>query len=271
MTPENLQHLQALLVSRTGYLLTPDRAQLAAHRLTPTARREGYAHVDALLDAVRAAEPGALAWSVIEAVLNPETWFRRDRKPFTTFAREVLPAIAGVRPQGRVRVWSAGCASGQEAYSLAMPALETGANVDILATDLSHRCLEKARAGIYTQFEVQRGLSARQLLAWFDQSEDMWEAKPQLRSAVAFDRANLLDEPPPGGRFDVIFCRYVLGDMAPERRARALDVLEQALADDGCLFLGLDEAVGERPESFRPVPGRPGLFVKAPAVLRRAA
>ncbi len=271
MTPDNLQHLQALLVSRTGFLLTADRAQLAAHRLTPVARREGYAGVDALLDAVRAATPGALAWSVIEAVLNPETWFRRDRKPFATFTHEVLPAIARVRPDGRVRIWSAGCSSGQEAYSLAMPALEAHANVEIAATDLSQRGLEKARAGIYTQFEVQRGLSARQLLTWFDQSEDMWEAKPHLRSAVAFEHANLLDEPPAGGRFDVIFCRYVLGDMAPERRARALDVLEQALADDGCLFLGLDEAAAERPDSFRPVPGRPGLFVKAPAALKRAA
>ena len=271
MSPENFQHLQGLLSSRTGYFLTADRVQLADHRLTPVARREGYAHVDALLDAGRAAAPGALAWSVIEAVLNPETWFRRDRKPFATFAREVLPAISGVRPQGLVRIWSAGCSSGQEAYSLAMPALELHANVQITATDLSQRCLEKARSGIYTQFEVQRGLSARQLLAWFDQSEDMWEAKPRLRSAVAFDRANLLDGPPPGGAFDIIFCRYVLCDMAPERRARALDVLEQALADDGCLFLGLEESAGERPDSFRPVPGRPGLFVKAPAALRRAA
>lgn len=271
MTPENLQHLQALLVSRTGYRLTSDRAQLAAHRLMPAARREGYADVDALLDAVRGTEPGVLAWSVIEAALNSETWFRRDRAPFNTFAQEVLPAIAGVRPQGRVRVWSAGCGSGQEAYSLAMPALQAETNVEIVATDLSHRALEKARSGLYTQFEVQRGLSARQLLDWFDQSEDMWRTRDRLRSAVAFERANLLDEPPPGGRFDVIFCRYVLGDMAPERRARALDVLEQALADDGCLFLGLDENAGERPDSFRPVPGRPGLFVKAPAALRRAA
>ena len=271
MTPENLHHLQSLLVSRTGFLLGADRAHLAAHRLGPVARREGYSGVDDLMDAVRGEAPAALAWNAMEAVLNPESWFRRDRRPFATFAREVLPAIARVRPEGRVRVWSAGCASGQEAYSLAMPALESEANVEVIATDLSQRSLEKAKSGIYTQFEVQRGLSARQLLNWFDQSEDMWEVKPRLRSAVAFTRANLLDEPPPGGRFDVIFCRYVLGDMAPERRARALDVLEQALADDGCLFLGLDETAGERPDSFRPVPGRPGVFVKAPAALRRAA
>jgi chemotaxis protein methyltransferase CheR len=271
MTPENLHHLQALLVSRTGFLLAADRVHLAEHRLAPVARREGYSGVDPLMDAIRAQPPAGLAWSAMEAVLNPETWFRRDRTPFATFAREVLPAIAGVRPQGRVRVWSAGCSSGQEAYALAMSALESEANVEIEATDLSQRALEKARSGIYTQFEVQRGLSARQLLAWFEQSEDMWETRPRLRSAVKFSRANLLDEPPEGGRFDVIFCRYVLSDMAPERRARALDVLEQALADDGCLFLGLDETVGERPDSFRPVPGRLGVFVKAPAALRRAA
>lgn len=271
MTPENFQHLQTLLVTRTGCLLTPERAQLAAHRLTPTARRENYPHVDALLDAVRTSGSAALSWSVIEAALNAETWFRRDREPFNTFAREVLPAIAGVRPGGRLRVWSAGCSSGQEPYSIAIPALEADANVEIVATDLSHRSLEKARSGLYTQFEVQRGLSARQLLNWFDQHEDMWRAKDRLRSTVIFERANLLDEPPSGGRFDVIFCRYVLGDMAPDRRALALDMLEKALADDGCLFLGLDEAAAERPDAFRPVPGRPGVFVKAPAALRRAA
>ena len=271
MTPEDFQHLQALMATRAGYLLTRERMHLARHRLGPVARREGYASVDALLAALRASPPGELAWATIEALLNAETWFRRDRAPFAIFAREVAPAIARVRPSRTVRVWSAGCGSGQEAYSLAIVAAEAEAPVEIVATDLSPRALEKAQSGYYTPFEVQRGLSAAQMLRWFEQGEEMWRVRPELRQAVAFDRANLLDTPAatPDSRFDVIFCRYVLCDMEPTRRAHVMAILADNLADDGGLFLGLDERVDER--AFRAVPGRDGVFVKSPTALRRAA
>jgi chemotaxis protein methyltransferase CheR len=272
MTPEDFQHLQTLMATRAGYLLTRERIHLARHRLGPVARREGFASVDALVAQLRAAPPGELAWAVIEALLNAETWFRRDRTPFSVFAREVAPAIGRVRPSGAVRVWSAGCGSGQEAYSLGIVAAKTQAKVEIVATDLSPRALEKAQSGYYTPFEVQRGLSAAQMLNWFEQGDEMWRVRPELRQSIAFRHANLLDTPTPttdAQRFDVIFCRYVLCDMEPTRRARALDILADSLVDDGCLFLGLGEAIDER--TFRAVPGRDGLFVKSPTALRRAA
>lgn len=271
MSPDDFDRLQSLMASRAGFRLTRDRMKLAEHRLGPLARREGYETVDALLASLWSKPVATLGWAVIEALLNPETWFRRDRRPFDTFAGELLPALSAARKGAPVKVWSAGCSTGQEAWSLAIGALDAGFPVEIVATDLSQRALEKARSGAYTGFEIQKGLRAEAMLAWFDQAEDSWVAKPRLRAAVHFARANLLDPPADDHRFDVIFCRNVLCDMEPARRAQALDNLERRLVDDGCLFLGLDESLNADSLAFRPVAGRRGLFVKTPAAMRRAA
>lgn len=271
MTPEDFDRLQALMASRAGYRLTRDRMALAAHRLGPVARREGFEGVEPMLAHLWAQPVASLGWAVIEALLNPETWFRRDRRPFDILARELLPALARARDGRPVRLWSAGVSTGQEAFSLALAAREAGVEVEILATDLSRRAVEKARAGLYTGFEIQRGLSARAMLEGFAQADDHWAARPELAGLIRFERENLLDEPADLGLFDVVLCRHVLADMEPSRRPRVLDGLERRMADDGCLLL----APGDRPEAdtvaFRPVTGRPGLFVKAPASLSRAA
>ena len=172
MTPEDFDKLQTLMSTRAGYRLRRERMQLAEHRLGPIARREGYANVEALLTNLWAHPVASLGWAVIEALLNPETWFRRDRAPFRVFERELLPALASARPSGQVRVWSAGCSTGQEAWSIAMAGLETGARIEVVATDLSHRAIEKARQGLYTGFEIQRGLTAKTMLRWFEPEED---------------------------------------------------------------------------------------------------
>ncbi|WAC59579.1 CheR family methyltransferase [Brevundimonas sp. SL130] len=259
------------MATRAGYRLTRDRIHLAEHRLGPIARREGYANVEALLTNLWANPVASLGWAVIEALLNVETWFRRDRSPFAAFEKELLPALSRARPGGRVSVWSAGCSTGQEAWSIAMAGLDAGVIVDTVATDLSQRAIEKARSGLYTGFEIQRGLTAQAMLRWFEPAEDNWRARDELADRVRFARANLLDEPADEARFDVIFCRNVLGDMEPSRRARVLDGLERRLVDDGCLFLGLDEQLEGETVAFRPVSGRQGLYVKSPATVRRAA
>ena len=271
MSPEDFDRLQALMASRAGYRLARDRMQLAHHRLGPVARREGFDTVEDLLAALWTKPVASQAWAVIDALLNPETWFRREPATFDVFARELLPALSKARAGRPIRVWSAGCSTGQEAWSLAVAARECGADVKIVATDLNARALEKARAGAYTGFEIQRGLSARTMLTWFDQVEDQWVAKGDLRGGVRFERANLLDPPADPARFDVIFCRHVLSDMEPARRAAAVDILERRLVDDGCLFLGADERLEGDSVAFRPVSGRRGLYVKSPATLRRAA
>lgn len=271
MSPEDFERLQALLASRAGYRLSRERLSLAEHRLGPVARREGFETVSAMLHSLWSRPVASLGWAVIESLLNPETWFNRDRAPFQTLAHDLLPALAKARGDRKIHIWSAGCSMGQEAYSIAMAASEAGADFDLVATDLNQRAVEKARSGLYTSFEIQRGLSAASMLRWFDQAEDQWRARPELRQPVTFAAANLLDEPADQARFDVVFCRNVLDDMAPAQRTRALDVLEQRLADDGCLFLGRDERVESDTVAFRPVAGRPGLYVKARSSLSRAA
>lgn len=271
MIQEDFDRLQALMVSRAGQRLGRDRIHLAEHRLAPVARREGFEGVDDMLASLWAKPVASLGWAVIEALLNPETWFRRDRAVFDTFARELLPAIGRVRPEGLVRVWSAGCSHGQEPYSLAMSALEIGANVEIMATDLSQRAIDRGRSGSYTAFEVQRGLSAAAMLRWFDPADDAWVVKPPLREAVRFARHNLLDATAEAARFDIILCRNVLSDMEPARRGQVIDSLEKRLVDDGVLILGADERIDGDTLAFRPVGGRKGLFVKAPSALSRAA
>jgi len=271
MTPEDFDRLQTLLASRAGFRLTRDRMHLAEHRLGPVARREGYHNVEAMLATLWNKPVASLGWSVIEALLNSETWFRRDRAVFDVFARELMPALTSARPGGKVRLWSAGVSTGQEAYSLAMAALESRADVEIVATDLSQQAIDKAASGLYTSFEIQRGLSAKAMLRWFEQIDEQWRARPELRKAVRFQRANLLDDTADDRQFDVIFCRNVLSDLEPGRRAQALDRLERRLVDDGCLFLGFDERPDGDSVAFRPVAGRRGLYVKAPSAVRRAA
>lgn len=271
MTPEDFERLQGLVTGRTGQRLARDRIKLAEHRLAPVARREGFDNVDALLAALWDKPVASVAWSVIEALLDPETWFRRDRAGFSVFADQLLPALSSARPGGRVRLWSAGCSTGQETWSMAIAAAERGVQADILGTDLNRLSLDRAQVGAYSGFEIQRGLSAASMIRWFDRHEDRWVAKSDLRHGMTFDRANLMEPAPEGARFDVVFCRHVLGTMEPQRRALALDNLERALADDGCLFVGPDENLSGDTVAFRPVAGRPGLYVKAHGALRRAA
>jgi chemotaxis protein methyltransferase CheR len=271
MTSDDFDRLQSLMASRAGFRLSRDRVHLAEHRLGPVARREGFDSVDVMLASLWEKPVASLGWAVIESLLNSETWFRRDRATFDILTNELLPALSKARPGGHVRLWSAGCASGQEPYSLAMAALEAGASVDIVATDLSQKALDKARSGTYTGFEIQRGLGARTMLRWFEAVDESWVARPELQAAVRFGRANLLDEPTDEARFDVILCRHVLSDVEPGRRGQIIDGLERRLVDDGCLFLGPDESLDGDTLAFRPVNGRKGLFVKSPASLRRAA
>jgi len=271
MTQDDFDRLQALLASRAGFRLGRDRIHLAEHRLAPVARREGFDSVEAMLATLWVKPVASLGWAVIEALLNPETWFRRDRAVFDSFAGELLPAIARARPAGRVQVWSAGCSSGQEAYSLAMAGLENGSNISVVATDLSQRALDKAKSGVFSAFEIQRGLSAKAMLRWFEPAEDAWAARSELQSAVRFARHNLLDAPTDDVRFDIIVCRNVLSEMEPSRRGQVVDNLERRLIDDGVLVLGTDERIEGDTIAFRPVGGRRGLYVKAPSALSRAA
>jgi chemotaxis protein methyltransferase CheR len=182
-------------------------------------------------------------------LLNNETYFFRDRTPFDLLARHALSELAVKRAaKKRLRIWSAGCSTGQEAYSLSMlfadePQKWEGWTIDILGTDVSSCVIDRARAGVYSQFEVQRGLAITQTVRWFEESGNGWRIADALRKNVRFQVHNLLEAPPQPGGFDIVLCRNVLLYLCSERKALAFDRLASAMAPDGYLMLGAGETV----------------------------
>jgi len=270
MKPEDRELVAQLCAARAGLKVDPEKTYLIESRLAPVARREGFGSIPDLLTALRAKREDRLAWAIVEAMAQSETAFFRDRSCFDLFRQEVLPALARVRDGEPIRIWSAACGSGQEVYSLAMivedEAPETpGVKVELFGSDLCERQLEKAQTGLYTQFEVQRGLPIRQLVRHFEKVDDMWALSPRVRQMVRWRRINLVADLSTAGRFDVIFCRYVLCDLVEPMKARLLENLARALSPEGFLFLGEGEVAQGFEDAFQPVAGRPGLFARNPA------
>jgi chemotaxis protein methyltransferase CheR len=212
-------------------------------------RERGISTLDELITIlVMGKEPG-LSERVVEALLNNETYFFRDRTPFDLLSRHALPQLAQRRhAQRRLRIWSAGCSTGQEVYSLAMlfaenPVPWRGWQIDILGSDVSPAAVDRARSGTYTQFEVQRGLGIQQMIRWFEEANDGWRAVEELRKSVRFQVHNLLEAPPHPGEFDIVLCRNVLLYLTGEKRTLAFERFASAVAADGWLMLGAGETV----------------------------
>lgn len=275
MTPEDTEHLAAMLKARSGLILGSDKTYLIESRLAPVARREGFANASALLTALRTKRDEKLMAAATDAMTTNETFFFRDKVPFDQFKSDVLPALARTRINGDIKIWCAAASTGQEPYSLAMMMEDMrGAfprvNLDILATDISDRCLEKAQAGLYTQFEVQRGLPIQMMVKYFEKIDEMWRISPKIRASVRFKKLNLLDDLRVVGRQDVIYCRNVLIYFDLETKKRVLEQIANLLPDDGYLFLGAAETVLGITEAFKPMPGMRGLYVKNQAVQTQA-
>jgi chemotaxis protein methyltransferase CheR len=241
--------LAGLLEARTGQQLTMNRRWRIETALASLLRERGIPTLDELITIlVMGKEPG-LSNQVVEALLNNETYFFRDRTPFDLLSRHALPVLAKKRETTkRIRIWSAGCSTGQEAYSLAMlfaesPAEWQGWTIDILGTDVSNAVIDRARAGSYTQFEVQRGLAIGQTIKYFEEAGDGWRAVEQLRRPVRFQVHNVLEQPPHPGAFDIVLCRNVLLYLNAEKRELAFERLASSLAEDGWLMLGAGETV----------------------------
>jgi chemotaxis protein methyltransferase CheR len=275
MKPEDVEVVRGVVLSRSGVVIDPTKTYLIESRLAPLARREGFASLGDLVQAIRSRRDDKLMWSVTEALTSSETCFFRDGAPFDQFRDEILPELAQRRGEQPIRIWSAACATGQEPYSLAMivdaerPKLP-GARIELYGSDLSERCLEKAQSGLYTQFEVQRGLPIRLLVRHFEPMEEHWALSPRVRQMVRWRRINLLADLRALGTFDVIFCRNVISAFDEAVRRRVLEQLAQALPEDGRLILGFDETVVGVTEALRPVSGRRGVYTPDPA-FRRAA
>ena len=235
--------------ARSGALLKRELTAPAEQRLQPLARREGFGSVSEFLHAARTRQDGKLLGAIADALVQSETRFFRDKAAFERLRTEILPEAALRKRGERLRIWSAGCATGQEAFSLAMMIEEMKAEgfpgAEIVATDVSERLLDKARSGLFTQFEVQRGLPIRKLIAHFERAGDLWRISDRMRAAVRFEAHNLLQSATHLGQFDVVLCCHVMTSFDAATRLTTLQRLSDAATPHGALILGAGEASGE--------------------------
>ncbi|MDD2326066.1 MAG: protein-glutamate O-methyltransferase CheR [Alphaproteobacteria bacterium] len=268
MKPEDFDLFSTIVKQRSGLVLSKDKAYLLESRLTPVARKYSLKTLDELAQLLRTKRDEQMLRDVTEAMTTNESFFFRDNKPFDQFKKVLLPELLRTRAlRKQVRIWSAAASSGQEAYSLAMILQEEGPKiqgwkVDILGTDLSSEMVERAKSGIYSQFEVQRGLPISFLMKYFSQiGTDKWQIKDNIRQMVQYREGNLLTEFGPVGVFDIIYCRNVLIYFDQPTKTRVLDALSHVLAPDGVLFLGGAETVLGISDKFKPLENERGMYV----------
>jgi chemotaxis protein methyltransferase CheR len=262
----DIEAFRKLVLERSGLSLGADKDYLLQSRLTPLMREEGLATLDALFARIRLDPRGRLAQRGIDAMATHESYFFRDATPFDQLRDVLLPALVARRGGARrLRVWSAACSSGQEPYSLAMLVLEERRlmpdwSVEIVATDMSAPILDRARRGLYSDFEVARGLSDERRSRWLRRDGADWSIAPEVRCMVQFRPHNLMDGTAGMGRFDLIFCRNVLIYFEQGQKRWALARLAEALEPDGALVLGSAETVVGLDSAFEPMTGLRGAF-----------
>ena len=272
MTPHDYDYLRKLLKERSGLVLSADKQYLVESRLLPVARRAGATTLAEFVPRLRGPGAEPLVVEVVEAMTTNETFFFRDKLPFEHFRDTIVPALLAARAtQRHIRIWCAAASSGQEPYSLAMCLREMGDavagwRIDIVATDLSGDVLDRARSGLYSQFEVQRGLPIQLLVKYFTQVGESWQIAPDIRAMVKFRQLNLLRDFIGLGSFDVVFCRNVLIYFDQPTKVDVLFRLARSIEPDGYLVLGAAETVVGLTDRFKPVVDRRGLY--APHTVR---
>jgi chemotaxis protein methyltransferase CheR len=274
VTPLDYEFLRKLLKERSGLDLSSDKQYLVESRLIPLARRVGLAGIGELVQKIKSGAD-ALTSEVVEAMTTNETFFFRDKIPFDHLRQAVLPALVQARASRRaLRIWCAASSTGQEPYSIAMCVKEfaglAGWRVEIIATDLSQAVLEKSKAGIFSQFEVQRGLPIQMLVKYFTQTGELWQLNADIRAMVQHRQLNLLQDFSHLGTFDVVFCRNVLIYFDQDTKAGIFDRLAKMLEADGVLALGAAESVVGISDAFKSYPERRGLYSPNPARTARA-
>lgn len=249
MTPEMFDYFAKFLRERSGLSLQKEKQYLLENRLASVVRSYQLEDEKTLLQMVQDDPNSQLASHVVEAMSVTETSFFRDGLPFDLFLKRALPTILDNRPYGTpIRIWSAAASSGQEAYTLAILCRENadllaGHRLEIVATDISTQVLEKARAGVYSQFEVQRGMPVKLLLKYFEQSGDLWRLRPEIKSMVEFQPFNLMSSFAGFPQYDIVLCRNVLIYFDVETKRAVLEKISKIIAPDGFLMLGGAETV----------------------------
>jgi len=273
VTPPDYEYLRKILKDHSGLDLSADKQYLIESRLLPLSRKCGVSGISELVQKMKAGSSSITA-QVVEAMTTNETFFFRDKVPFEHFRDAIVPDVLKARAGRKsIRIWCAAGSTGQEPYSLAMSLKEMGAalagwRIEIIATDLSTEVLEKSKSGVYSQFEVQRGLPIQMLVKYFTQTGELWQLNPDIRAMVQHRQLNLLQDFSHLGTFDVIFCRNVLIYFDQDAKINIFDRLARVLEPDGVLALGAAESVVGISDAFRSCPERRGLY--RPNVTRTA-
>ncbi len=277
MKPGDFEYLANFLKNSSGLVLGPDKMYLVESRLLPITRKRNFPGLAELVQEIRLGKDKSLIQDVMEAMTTNESFFYRDKLPFDNLRADVLPKFLSERQSQRhLRIWSAAASTGQEPYSIAMVLKEMAASfqgwrIDILGTDISKEVLEKARAGMYSQFEVQRGLPIQMLVKYFKQIGEMWQVDSSIRAMVQLKEGNLLAGFSGFGTFDIIFCRNVLIYFDQATKKDVLERMAKQMPEDGVLFLGAAETVLGLTDALVPVKGLRGVYTKASSVVLKVA
>jgi chemotaxis protein methyltransferase CheR len=265
VTPPDYEYLRKLLKDHSGLDLSADKQYLIESRLLPLSRKCGVAGISELVQKMKGGSASIIA-QVVEAMTTNETFFFRDKVPFDHFRDSIMPEMLKARAGRKsIRIWCAAGSTGQEPYSLAMAlkemsAVTAGWRIEIIATDLSQEVLEKSKAGIYSQFEVQRGLPIQLLVKYFKQTGEFWQINADIRAMVQHRQLNLLHDFSQLGVFDIIFCRNVLIYFDQDTKINIFNRLAKTMEADGFLVLGAAETVVGLTDVFKPYPEKRGLY-----------
>jgi chemotaxis protein methyltransferase CheR len=265
VTPPDYEYLRKLLKDQSGLDLSADKQYLIESRLVPLSRKAGLQGIPDLVQKMKTGSQSLVA-QVVEAMTTNETFFFRDKVPFDHFRQVIMPEVLKARAARKsIRIWCAAGSTGQEPYSLAMCLKEmesqlAGVRVEIIATDLSQEVLEKSKAGLYSQFEVQRGLPIQLLVKYFKQTGEFWQINPDIRAMVQHRQLNLLHDFAQLGTFDIIFCRNVLIYFDQDTKINIFNRLCRIMEPDGFLVLGAAETVVGLTDAFKPYPDKRGLY-----------
>ena len=269
VTSADFAMIAELVRARSGIVLGLDKAYLVESRLEHLVRTRQLKDLAELSANLRSHPTEVLVRDVVEAMTTNETLFFRDVRPFEHLRATALPATHAARPLGHpLRIWSAASSSGQEAYSIAMTVIDAGLSqrpVQIIGTDISTEQLGRARLGVYSDFEMQRGISEPVLRKYFQRANENWQIKEHVRRMVDFRYWNLMDDLRPLGTFDLIFCRNVLIYFDVNTKRRVLDAIWSRLAPGGWLYLGGAETTFGISDRFTPCPGTHQVYTAVKA------
>ena len=266
MSSGYFEFIRDFLKDHSGLVVTPDKMYLLETRLMPLARTHGYESIDEMVDVIRKNPRAPLATEISEAMNTHESLFFRDRDPFDLFKSTIVPELVKRRAtQRKFRIWCAACSSGQEPYSLAMVLDEMASELrgwrpEIIATDISRSVLDRAQEGMFSQFEVQRGLPVQLLMKHFKQHGEYWQISPEIRSMITFRQQNLLKDLNVLGKFDMVMCRNVLIYFDIDTKIKVLENIGELLHSDGVLFLGSSESTMGLTEKLWPVQSGRGVY-----------